>query len=122
MKTATIKDYLFERKIIITFGSFKEVKEWLLRKENAEGEINDRWGAFSGRLPSGDHHIHFDYYGFSAVVHETNHATLDILNDAGIRVNQETKEVFAYYQDWLAGKCRDYLEKWTDKNKTRKMR
>ncbi len=112
MNKRTIKDHLFHNKIIITCGTFKEVSNWLDKKKDIKLDFNPRWGAFSGRLPSGEYHLHFDMYGFSVIVHETNHASLDILNDAGINCNQETKEVFAYYQDWLAGKIRDIFEDW----------
>jgi hypothetical protein len=112
MKIATIKDNLFNTKIILTYGSFEEIKYWLGKKK-IELDYEKYWQAFSGQLPTGEHHLHFDYYGFTAIVHETNHSTLKILNNAGININNETKEVFAYYQAWLAGKCRDYLEKWT---------
>lgn len=114
MKIATFKDQIFTQKFILTYGKMEEIKKWLSDRK-IELDNNTDWQAFSGRLPSGEHHLHFDYYGFTAIVHETHHASLDILNNRGLKCNQETKEVFAYYQDWLAGKCRDYLEKWNKK-------
>lgn len=118
MRIAKIKDYIFETEIVITYGTMKEINSYLEKTENVTTIANPDWGAYSGKLPSGKHHLHFEEYGFKAIVHETNHATLDILNDRGIVITQATKEVFAYYQDWLAGKCRDYLEKWTSKKPT----
>lgn len=121
MHKTTIIDKIFHTKIILTYGTLDEVKRWL-NKSKIELDHKNDWQAFSGQLPTGEYHLHFDYYGFTAIVHETNHATLEILNNSGININQETKEIFAYYQDWLAGKCRDYLEKWTNnENETRKI-
>lgn len=116
MKIKTIKDKLFHNTIIISCGGFKEISKWL-SKRDIDLVYNKRWGAFSGRLPSGEYHLHFDMYGFSVIVHETHHASLDILNEAGLNCNQETKEVFAYYQDWLAGQVRDVFEKWNKQKK-----
>ncbi len=117
MKVAKFRDHIFTAEILLTYGTMKEVCDYLLKTENVTTDYHPQWGAFSGKLPSGRHHIHFSDYGFTVVVHETNHATLDILNDRGIEVSQATKEIFAYYQDWLAGKCRDYMDKW-DKEST----
>lgn len=118
MKVAKFRDHIFTAEILLTFGSMKEVSDYLEKTEKVVSDLHPQWGAYSGKLPSGKHHLHFEEYGFKAIVHETNHATLDILNDRGIVITQATKEVFAYYQDWLAGKCRDYLEKWTSKKPT----
>lgn len=116
MKAATFKDQIFHQKFILTYGKMEEIKKWLSDRK-IELVSNTGWQAFSGILPTGELHLHFDYYGFTAIVHETHHASLDVLNNRGLKCNQDTKEVFAYYQDWLAGKCRDYLEKWTKEMK-----
>lgn len=115
MKIATFSDHLFHQKYLVTFGTIEEIVRYLRNKYRLETVYSSEWGAFSGKLPNGLRHLHFEYYGFSAIVHETNHSALDVINDAGIVVNQHTKEIFAYYQEWLAGKICDYLEKWKEK-------
>jgi len=112
MRKAEFKDYIFTAQILITFGSMKEISEYIEKKYKVKFDLHPQWGAFSGEL-DGKYHMHFEEYGFKPIVHETNHAAFDILNDRGIRLTPHTKEVFAYYQSWLASKCRDYLEQWT---------
>lgn len=107
-KISIVKDPIFKSKIKITFGKI----------ENRLG-IDKNWGAFFERIEivgqTTSYHIHFDYYGFTAVVHECHHATFAILSDRGINLDESTKEIYAYYLDWLSGRCRDLLEIWNKK-------
>lgn len=112
MKIAKFKDYLYRNKIIVTYGTLEEVRKWFDNK-GIELVFDAEWGAFAGRLPTGEVHLHFTQYGFSVIVHETNHATFEVMERAGIKLSHSTQEAFAYYQDWLAGKCLDCMEKWT---------
>ena len=116
MKIAKFKEPIFRSSIILTFGTMEEMSQWY-KDHGIDHFINPNHQAFTekmDRVKGGrDYHIHFDYYGFTAVVHETNHVAFNVLSDRGIPFTEENKEVFAYYQDWIAGKCRDYLEKWT---------
>lgn len=123
MKIARFSDPIFGSSIILTLGTIKEVNEWA-KKLKVVGELpTNNYQAFTEKLTyadgTRDYHVHFEAYGFTTIVHETNHLTYNVLSDRGIVFIDETKEVFAYYQDWIAGKCRDYLEKWT-KTKRRK--
>lgn len=117
MKEAKIHDPIFEATIILTFGKMKDVNNWYKKKGLPEG-INNNWQAYTEKIDKNGiryYHIHFEAYGFTTIVHETNHLAFNILNDRGIPFIEETKEVFAYYQDWISGKCRDYLEVWAKK-------
>lgn len=118
MKEAKFTDPIFEAGIVLTYGDMKDMNDWYRSRGYPEG-INNNWQAFCEKIDKKNgvriYHIHFEAYGFTTVVHETNHLTFNILNDRGIPFIEETKEVFAYYQDWVAGKCRDYLEVWTKK-------
>lgn len=122
IRETKIFDPIFRANIIITFGKLSEMKGWF-KKNNLDWSIKKHWEAFSQVLERDngelDYHIHFDLYGFTTIVHETNHTTWNILSDRGIRFNEHTKEVFAYHQDWLAGRCRDILEDWTKKKRKR---
>jgi hypothetical protein len=126
MKVARFRDPIFDSSILLTFGPMSEMNIWY-KKHKFETEINPHWQAFSEvmnySLKEGVaqvQHLHFTRYNFSSIVHETNHAAYDILSARGISFVLETKEVFAYYQDWLAGRVRDYLEKWTHTKKRKK--
>jgi len=121
MRSKTIFDPVFRARIIVTLGPIQEMNKFYERNKYEEQELSDHWGAYSETLIEDNkeqtYHIHFDLYGFTTIVHETNHITFEILRDRGMSLEDSTKEVFAYYQDWLAGKCRDILEIWTKKKK-----
>lgn len=106
-KKAVVKDPIFKARIEVTFGKIERL------------DINKNFGAYFERTEvlggTTSYRIHFDYYGFTAVVHECHHATFAILSDRGIHLDESTKEVYAYYLDWLSGECRDLLEIWNKK-------
>lgn len=128
MRVAKIKDYVYGKTIWLTFGTNEEVSRWYEKKGiNDVNEMNKYHEAFScfiirdeKKYEVRDIHVHFQSYGFSTIVHETNHITFYVLNDAGIQLSQETTEPFAYYQDWISGKIRDQFEKWIAQDKKRK--
>jgi hypothetical protein len=121
IKEAKISDDVFRSRVLITYGSHENIAKWY-KSKGIPSSVNIQFAGFTEVLESvtGEniYHVHFTTYGFSVVVHETNHLTFDILSDRGIKFNKHTKEVFAYYQDWIAGKCRDYLDKWTKEDGT----
>lgn len=128
MKKAKIIDHLFGEAILITFGSHEEINDWYKKRG-----INCRFDKFDQAITEKiveEHdaefreywHIHFTFYGFSLIVHETNHLAFEVLNKKGIKLSRETMEIFAYYQDWIAAKCRDYFEKWISKPKRLKQK
>jgi len=108
LRSKTIYDPIFGAKIVIAFGKINRL------------DINKNYQAFfektekEGEAPT--YYIHFEVYGFTTTVHECHHATYQILSDRGIYLSDDTKEVYAYYLDWLTGQCRDKLEIW---NKTK---
>jgi len=120
IKQAVIHELIFDEDIIITYGDQKQLSRWYKNRNIDDIEIGKYTYGFTELLESEDRkfrHIHFSVYGFSIIVHETNHLAFEILDEKGIKLSKETKEIFAYYQDFLAGKCRDYMEKWTKKGK-----
>lgn len=118
IKEKRLRDPIFRADILISFGDMKDLESWY-EKHDIDIDTNKRrkWAAFTEIIETEEelelHHIHFDAYGFTTIVHETNHCVFNILSSRGMNLSEETKETFAYYQDWLAGQCRDVLEVWT---------
>lgn len=48
---------------------------------------------------------------FSVIAHEANHASFEILNNAGISLSQETEEIFCYYQEFIIKKTQQAINK-----------
>jgi len=96
------------------------MKSWYEKKGISASDVNPSWQAFCERITeNGQHtyHLHFTFYGFRPIVHETHHAAFLILSDRGLMLTDDTKEAFAYYQDWLAGAIRDIFEQWTTRKR-----
>ena len=123
MKTKKIKDQLYNKTIWLTYGTNEEVLKWYEKKGiNDISETNKFWEAFvcfierdEGDYLIKDIHIHFTEYGFTRIVHETHHLVAMVMQDVGIPLVDETREAYAYYQDWIAGVIRDQFEKWIKK-------
>ena len=105
IRSKTIFDPIFRAKIVIAFGKINRLG--INKNFQAFFEKNEE----EGKAPT--YYLHFEVYGFTTVVHECHHATYQILSDRGVYLDNSTKEVYAYYLDWLSGQCRDALEKWT---------
>lgn len=130
MKVADIHDKVYDQHIILTYGTKDDLDRWYkANKVQNPWEVSKYAGAFTSPiiyLKNGveyqDYHIHLFTYGFSIIVHETNHLTHIhmILGATGMKLSNETMEAYAYYQDWIAGEIRDYLEKWTKNKKGKK--
>ena len=120
IREAEIYEPIFKATINVSFGPLSEVDSWYKKHNVIKGKIG-RFGAYCEEVVDDDdflfYHIHFDIYGFTTIVHETNHITFKVLNARGLKHTKQTEEVYCYYQDWLAGQCRDVLEKWTKKKR-----
>lgn len=111
-------DPIFRAHFHILFGSNEDFGLW--NKERGLSAVDPNMDAYCGWYDKVEGHgvvrhylIYFEEYGFTAIVHETNHLAMRILIDRGLEANNATMEAYAYYQAWLAGQCRDMLEKWT---------
>lgn len=125
MKVAKIFDNIYGQVIYLTYGTLDERDRWL-KKNGVTDELktNSFWDAVTATIEVKkdgliyqDYHVHFCSYGFSRIVHETNHLTHRVLSGVGMELCEETEEAYAYYQDWIASKIRDYMEKWTKPTK-----
>lgn len=128
MKTAKIIDPIYNKSIWLTYGTIEEVEEWYKKKDITDkSESSIYWEAFvcfierdEGNYHIKDLHVHFSQYGFTRLVHETHHLTAMVMSDVGIPLCDETREAYAYYQDWIAGEIRDQFEKWIAQDRKRK--
>lgn len=128
MKVADIHDRIYDQHIIVTYGTKDELDKWYLKNHiKNPWEVSRYAGAITAPIyydKNGveyqDFHIHFFTYGFTIIVHETNHLTHMILKAVGMKLSDETMEAYAYYQDWIAGVVRDKMEEWTKKPKRRR--
>lgn len=128
MRTAKIIDKLYNKTIWLTYGTNQEAKKWYEKKKITDAsEMNEFWEAYvcfiecdEGRYHIKDIHVHFTEYGFTRLVHETHHLTAMVMSDVGITLCDETREAYAYYQDWVAGEIRDQFEKWIAQDRKRK--
>lgn len=112
-------DPVYRVEIYVLYGEIDSFNGW--RKEHGiKTKADPHAGAYCGFFEDKDkvraHYVYFSQYGFTNVVHETNHLAYNILSDSGIRLVDSTMETYAYYQGYLAGKCRDILDDWTGNN------
>lgn len=114
MKVKVITEKMYDDKIYFIVGSISDFKRWVKKMKVIDHEsvedIPDTIGGLASmvRYPISKTKDEIAYVIFvkdetdiPILVHETNHLTYDALKRKGVELKDETKEVYAYYQEWL---------------------
>lgn len=119
MKVTKLSEKVYKTDLLLLYDCHGTEAEDYLKKHKITAHLSrctGMTGAYTVKKPNDGENIKYFMYiekdkdQLQSMVHEVAHLVFMALLDCGIKVTQETDEIFAYYFDWWFKKIHKFIK------------